>query len=425
MSKEQTVNTGLHQRRDNAGLLSRIETDPAHHLTGPFMTQTPLGGNTPSSDGSPVSTNGDGFPSIKTKPGFWDDIKTFRWIVNPASSFKILFFFVILWANWEVLAPYVAPSLSNPFEPLLFISHQVPSSLSDDPRYQKGYLDLVFVAFHIVFFCFLRQVITITIGHPAAKYFGIRKHAKVDRFGEQSYAVVYFAVMGAWGYRVMAQLPTYWFQSKCYWIDYPHWDMKPELKRYYLTHGAYWCQQLIVLLLGLEKPRKDYAELVVHHFVTIWLIGWSYLVNMTRLGNAVYLSMDIPDTFLSASMLLNYMRWEKSKTVAYIILLITWTYFRQWLNLKILWSVWFEYDLVSEAHRRWAPETGAWLTWWLKYQMFGPLLMLQFLNIFWYFLILRIGYRAVTQARLEDERSDDEDDGVKEDDEPSTNKKSN
>lgn len=49
--------------------------------------------------------------------------------------------------------------------------------------------------------------------------------------------------------------------------------MKPELKRYYLMQAAYWCQQLIVLLLGLEKPRKDYNELVAHHIVTLWLIG--------------------------------------------------------------------------------------------------------------------------------------------------------
>lgn len=49
--------------------------------------------------------------------------------------------------------------------------------------------------------------------------------------------------------------------------------MKPELKRYYLMQASYWCQQLIVMLLGLEKPRKDYNELVAHHFVTLWLVG--------------------------------------------------------------------------------------------------------------------------------------------------------
>lgn len=57
-------------------------------------------------------------------------------------------------------------------------------------------------------------------------------------------------------------------------LDYPHWDMKPELKRYYLMQAAYWCQQLLVLAMKLEKPRKDYNELVAHHLVTLWLVGY-------------------------------------------------------------------------------------------------------------------------------------------------------
>ncbi len=56
-------------------------------------------------------------------------------------------------------------------------------------------------------------------------------------------------------------------------LDYPHWDMVPELKRYYLMQMAYWSQQLLVMLLKFEKPRKDYNELVAHHIVTIWLVG--------------------------------------------------------------------------------------------------------------------------------------------------------
>jgi len=52
--------------------------------------------------------------------------------------------------------------------------------------------------------------------------------------------------------------------------------MNPELKRYYLMQTAYWCQQLLVILLGLEKPRKDHNELIAHHFVTLWLVGSVY-----------------------------------------------------------------------------------------------------------------------------------------------------
>jgi len=51
--------------------------------------------------------------------------------------------------------------------------------------------------------------------------------------------------------------------------------MTPELKRYYLMQASYWCQQLMVLFLRLEKPRKDYKELIAHHLVTLWLVGFA------------------------------------------------------------------------------------------------------------------------------------------------------
>jgi acyl-CoA-dependent ceramide synthase len=106
---------------------------------------------------------------------------------------------VVLYINWELVAPHVAQGLSNPFAPLLFISHRIPTSAPDDPRYAKGYLDLVFVAYHIVFFSFVRQFITVIVCTPIAKYFGIKKRAKIERFGEQGYAFLYFSVFGAWG----------------------------------------------------------------------------------------------------------------------------------------------------------------------------------------------------------------------------------
>lgn len=56
--------------------------------------------------------------------------------------------------------------------------------------------------------------------------------------------------------------------------------MLSVLKRYYLMHFSYWIQQLIVLALKIEKPRKDYKELVAHHIVTLWLIGYVVLYSI-------------------------------------------------------------------------------------------------------------------------------------------------
>jgi len=401
--------------RPRSGTLQRIETDRTHHLAGPFMPQTPF--DSQSESGSRPSTPSFGRRPPREDPwsteskGLWNDIVTLRWVVVPSSSLKLLLIPIVLWANWEFLAPYVAADIVNPFAPLLFISHRVLDSSPDDPRYQKGYLDLVFIAYYIIVWSYFRQALTLQVLRPVARYFRIKKEAKLARFGEQGHAMTYFAIMGPWGYRIMTQLPTYWYRTENFWIDYPYWQLKPELKAYYLVQAAYWCQQLMVLVLKLEKPRKDYAELVAHHFVTLWLIGWSYLVNLTLIGNAVYMSMDIPDVFLAFSKLLNYIQYERAKAVSFVFFVGVWTYFRHYLNLVMLWSVWTEFDLMPETSRRWFPADGVWMVWWMKYQIFAPILLLQCLNLYWYFLILRILYRAVMSDEITDDRSDDEDDG--------------
>ncbi|KAI0702904.1 longevity assurance proteins LAG1 LAC1 [Cytidiella melzeri] len=412
------ASSSVHKRRLRSGTVERIEADPDHHLAGPFRPQTPFETEFPPNSSVPyfAKTRSNGVAHV-VPAGAWQNITSLQWIVVPASSLKMLLTVVVLWANWEILAPYVAKGLKNPFEPMLFLSHPIITSSSGEVRYHKGYLDLVFVAFHIIVWSFVRQAITLWICQPLGRWFGIKKEAKLDRFGEQGYAVAYFAFTGFWGLRIMSQLPTWFYRTEHFWIDYPHWDMPPELKRFYLMQSSYWCQQLLVMLLGLEKPRKDYNELVAHHVVTLWLIGWSYLINMTRIGNSVYVSMDIPDAFLAFSKLLNYIQWKRAKVISFVVFLCIWTYFRHYLNLVMLWSIWTEFDLIPETAKRWSPKDGVWLTWWMKYQIFTPVLLLQFLNLFWYYLVLRIAVRAVSGTEVDDDRSEDEGDDEPEADE--------
>ena len=102
------------------------------------------------------------------------------------------------------MAPYLGAypdpkTAGNPFRVLVLLSHFVSSSPPDDPRYQKGYYDLCFIAYYVFFWSMVRQIITVNLCHPFARRFGIRKEGKLDRFGEQGYALIYFTFTGIWG----------------------------------------------------------------------------------------------------------------------------------------------------------------------------------------------------------------------------------
>jgi acyl-CoA-dependent ceramide synthase len=86
-------------------------------------------------------------------------------------------------------------------------------------------------------------------------------------------------------------------------------------------------------------------------------------------------------------------------------------YFRHYLNLVMLYSVYKDFDLIPsvslfliravaclttacrQSARSFSPSKGVYMAGWMKWQIFTPLVLLHFLNIFWYLLILRILWR--------------------------------
>lgn len=118
---------------------------------------------------------------------------------------------------------------------------------------------------------------------------------------EQMYTAIYFAVLGPAGIYAMSRTPVWYFNTRGMYEGYPHKTHDGVFKVYYLFQAAYWAQQAIVLMLGMEKPRKDFKELVWHHLVTLALIALSYRFHFTYMGLAVYITHDISDFFLAVS----------------------------------------------------------------------------------------------------------------------------
>ena len=159
----------------------------------------------------------------------------------------------------------------------------------------------MFVAFYIIVLSFTREFLMQRVMRPLAIRLGIRSRGKQARFMEQMYTASYFAAFGPLGLYVMSRTPVWYFNTTAFFTDYPHRTHEAVFKAYYLLQASYWAQQALVLLLQLEKPRKDFRELVGHHVITIFLIGMSYRFHFTHIGLAVYITHDISDFFLAVS----------------------------------------------------------------------------------------------------------------------------
>lgn len=167
--------------------------------------------------------------------------------------------------------------------------------------YGKGPLDLVFVGFYTVVLSFTREFLMQRLIRPLAIKAGLRSRAKISRFMEQAYTAIYFAFFGPFGLYVMSRSTLWYFNTTAMFEGFPHRAHEGVFKAYYLLQASYWAQQAIVLMLQLEKPRKDFKELVLHHVITLALIGLSYRFHFTYMGIAVYITHDISDFFLAVS----------------------------------------------------------------------------------------------------------------------------
>ncbi|KAI1333703.1 longevity assurance proteins LAG1/LAC1 [Xylariaceae sp. FL0016] len=309
----------------------------------------------------------------------------------------------------------VNPTESNIIHRFIFLSYKLPLELGADPgtpaQYGKGRYDFSFVFFYTVVLSFTREFIMQELLRPLARYCGIKSRGKQARFMEQMYTAIYFAVLGPAGMYVMSRTPIWYFNTRAMYENFPHKTHDAYFKFYYLFQAAYWAQQAIVLLLGMEKRRKDFKELVGHHIVSLALIWLSYRFHFTYLGLAVYITHDISDFFLATSKTLNYID-NPFVGPYFFIFMCAWIYLRHFLNLRIIYSLFTEFKTVGPYELNW--ETQQYKCDLSFYITLGLLASLQALNLFWLFFIVRIAYRFVVYQTADDDRSEAEESELEE-----------
>lgn len=302
---------------------------------------------------------------------------------------------------------------TNILHAFITLSYEIPGT--EPKMYGKGPKDFLFVAFHMVAFTFFREFLMQICLRPIADRTNL-KESKKKRLMEQNFSMVYYGITSPLGLYIMKQTPMWFFNTTLFYENYPHRSHEYLFKWYYLVQLSFWAQQSVLLLLQVEKPRKDFKELVFHHIVTIALIFLSYRFHFTWMGLAVYITMDVSDFFLAWSKSLNYV---DSKWIPLVLgsFFFTWIYTRHYLNIKILYSVLTEFKTVGRYDLDWVEQN--YKCWISQPIVFVLIFALQVLNAFWLFLLIRIIYRYLFLDIAKDDRSDSE----TEEEEPQDEKK--
>ena len=89
---------------------------------------------------------------------------------------------------------------------------------------------------------------------------------------------------------------TYWLNFEELWSTWPSRQIRGDLKWYYLIQLSFYLQQ--ILAVNLEKRRKDYEQMLLHHVVTSALMYIAYAYRWTKVGNVVLVIMDVVDFLL-------------------------------------------------------------------------------------------------------------------------------
>src|ERR1700760_3969504 len=130
---------------------------------------------------------------------------------------------------------------------------------------------------------------------------------------------------------------SYWLSLRALWHSWPTREMSGLAKWYYLVQFAFWLQQIVVV--NIEKRRKDHWQMFTHHIITCALIFTSYGYHQTKVGNLILCLMDIVDLVFPIAKILKYLNYQASCDIAFGVFVVSWFVARHALYLTVCYSL--------------------------------------------------------------------------------------
>lgn len=188
----------------------------------------------------------------------------------------------------------------------------------------------------------------------------------------------------------------------------------PSERFYYAQACGFYISATAFLIL-FDSRRSDFAQMIVHHFVTLCLIITSYVYSYVRVGLVVIALHDFGDIFLYSSKFVHHLGMSGFDTFLFSCFVISFYITRLVMFSRIVHAVSVEclQTLVEEpSFNRWALYYDTYLRHYVVFVfLLGTLLLL---HCYWFALALRLTINQLVYGQkvseVGDPRSDNEGD---------------
>ena len=140
------------------------------------------------------------------------------------------------------------------------------------------------------------------------------------------------------------------------------------MKLYYMVSLG-WHIEAFFKMVFIDIRRPDFIEMSLHHLVTIYLVGGSYLINVWEIGATIQIVHDIADIFVGLTRGFSETNSKIGQYINAIGLLISWGYTR---IIVFAWVIFMAHTTKLNVGSRFVQ----------PYFIYG-LVSLWFMNVWW------------------------------------------
>lgn len=214
---------------------------------------------------------------------------------------------------------------------------------------------------------------------------------ELDKIAEQMVKAIFFGFCSCFGGLVLR------YEAIKDWVNTSElWTLTPLVKipytqQYYLMEFGWYCHRL--LTGPFEYRRKDFWEMNFHHLITSTLIYISFVSGMVKVGRMIMFLHDPSDMLLAITKSLHYLKINIWPDIWFILFALSWFITRIILFPLIpIWSTFMEFS-----------GPFAWCYSFIFCRIL--LLFLWGLNIYWFYLTIKVLKNRIIDSLLNDIRS--------------------